>query len=257
MPVERIYYFEYERAYYCEPKDYQSYLSSHESEIDALCSILADERSRETLEGILKLWCSANPKYLRGIYTPDQYFPNDVLRLTSKESFVDCGAYTGDTYVQFKEAVKGEYHRYFGFEPHTESCAILQATVGVNERNICFGIGLSDKHETLRFLEANEVGTASAINNGQVVIKTVTLDEIISDEVTFIKMDIEGSELAALRGSEQTIRKNKPKLAICVYHKAEDLVEIPRFIMSLGLDYRFYLRHHQRHSGTETVFYAI
>lgn len=69
-------------------------------------------------------------------------------------------------------------------------------------------------------------------------------------------MDIEGSELAALRGAEKTIKKSKPKLAICVYHKPEDLITIPQFISSLVPEYKFFLRHHQ-YISWDTVLYAI
>ena len=82
-------------------------------------------------------------------------------------------------------------------------------------------------------------------------------DNIVDQEgVTFIKMDIQGSELAALHGAENTIRKSKPKLAICIYHKPEDLITIPQYIYSVMPDYKLYLRNHQFISK-ETVLYAI
>ena len=75
-------------------------------------------------------------------------------------------------------------------------------------------------------------------------------------KVTFLKMDIEGSELAALRGAERIIREQRPKLAICVYHKPEDMWEIPSFILSCHPDYKLYLRHHSM-LADETVLYAV
>ena len=77
-----------------------------------------------------------------------------------------------------------------------------------------------------------------------------------SRKVTFLKMDIEGSELAALRGAERIIREQRPKLAICVYHKPEDLWEIPSLLLSYHPDYKLYLRHYSINE-TETVLYAI
>ena len=74
--------------------------------------------------------------------------------------------------------------------------------------------------------------------------------------ITFLKMDIEGSELAALRGAERIIREQRPKLAICVYHKPEDLREIPSLLLSYHPDYKLYLRHYSINE-TETVLYAI
>jgi len=76
------------------------------------------------------------------------------------------------------------------------------------------------------------------------------------EKATFIKMDIEGSELEALKGAQNQIKVNKPKLAICVYHKETDLITIPQFILSLNPDYKLYLRHYGNFS-TELVLYAL
>ena len=69
-------------------------------------------------------------------------------------------------------------------------------------------------------------------------------------------MDVEGSELEALRGSIKTIRKYQPKLALSLYHKPEDIIEIPIFLEGLGLGYKYYLRHYQTRME-ETVLYAV
>ena len=74
------------------------------------------------------------------------------------------------------------------------------------------------------------------------VIRTISLDAFLQDErVTFIKMDIEGAELEALQGAERVIRECKPKLAVSIYHKKEDIWEIPHLILTYCPDYRFYL----------------
>lgn len=69
-------------------------------------------------------------------------------------------------------------------------------------------------------------------------------------------MDIEGAELKALEGAKKTIQKYKPTLAVCVYHRNEDILEIPQYIKSLVSEYKFFLRHHN-YGGTETVLYAV
>ena len=68
-------------------------------------------------------------------------------------------------------------------------------------------------------------------------------------------MDIEGSELEALRGAREVIRRDKPRLGICVYHRPEDILEIPMFIKELVPEYKLYIRHHSPHLN-ETVVYA-
>jgi hypothetical protein len=70
-------------------------------------------------------------------------------------------------------------------------------------------------------------------------------------------MDIEGAELDALKGAEETIKRDKPKLAICIYHKDSDFVETPEYIHEFVPEYRLYVRHHGRTSARETVLYAV
>ena len=82
------------------------------------------------------------------------------------------------------------------------------------------------------------------------------MDEEVKEPVSYMKMDIEGSELRALHGAERQIRENHPKLAVCVYHKNEDILDIWNYLRELVPEYRFYLRHHTV-VGTETVLYAV
>ena len=91
-------------------------------------------------------------------------------------------------------------------------------------------------------------------------VETATIDETLArlglSRVDFIKMDIEGAELNALRGAEVAIRKHRPKLAISLYHNPEDFDVIPRYIAGLDLGYRFYLDHHTIYQN-ETVLFAV
>ena len=84
--------------------------------------------------------------------------------------------------------------------------------------------------------------------------KSITLK--VEIDITFIKMDIEGAEYKALQGAEQIIRENKPNLAICLYHKPEDVFEIPQLILNYRPDYRFLVRHYWLREY-ETVLYAV
>ena len=69
-------------------------------------------------------------------------------------------------------------------------------------------------------------------------------------------MDIEGAEMEALKGAESIIKSQKPKLAICVYHKEQDMTEIPIFIKKLVPEYKLFMRHYSNDAG-ETVLYAV
>lgn len=88
-------------------------------------------------------------------------------------------------------------------------------------------------------------------------VKGISIDSFLKNEnITFIKMDIEGSELNALKGAEETIRKNKPKLAVCIYHRPEDITDIQDYLMELVPEYQFGIRHYTDHAF-ETVLYAF
>ena len=94
-------------------------------------------------------------------------------------------------------------------------------------------------------------------NSSDDYIDVIQIDSLMNkEEVTFIKMDIEGAELKALKGAKNIILRDKPKLAISIYHKPEDIVEIPLFIKELVPEYKLYIRHYSNDS-IETVLYAV
>ena len=101
-------------------------------------------------------------------------------------------------------------------------------------------VAASDRKETL-FFEYGGIGS-KLTEEGNVEVQADRIDEFIKDKVTFMKMDIEGAESAAIEGAKQTILKYHPRLAICVYHKPGDYVDIPTQILSIRDDYDIYMR---------------
>ena len=198
-------------------------------------------------------------KYLFGYfdfqYFEFQYFNLPGLNLEN-EYFVDVGALDGETTKYFLEHFKNGYA--YVFEPNPEQYKITKKNLSDYKNAECIQYGLYDENTTLNFaLCETDAGSASVCKNGSLSIEVRKLDDILKDKpVTFIKMDIEGSELAALKGAENIIRTQKPKLAICVYHKPEDMWEIPSLLLEYCPDYKFYLRHYSI-TNTETVLYAI
>lgn len=111
-----------------------------------------------------------------------------------------------------------------------------------------------NKEEKLYFTE--ELTGSRVEEEGRIVVNGGDIDSIAKeDRVTYIKMDIEGSELKALEGAKKTIQRNRPKLAVCLYHKFEDIVELPAYILELVPEYKFYIRHYCS-DVCETVLYA-
>lgn len=228
-------------------------MEQNKSWYKSLYAMFADETSRETFLDVLRFRLTAKNKYLSTyrVRPNEQYF--EEFMEYRDEVFVDAGGYDGDTTQEFINRYPN-YKRVYFFEPSIRNLSAAQERL-LGRRDIVFkGVGLSDVSGTLNFCP--NAGPASAINNsGEESIKVVALDqELSSASISFIKMDLEGWEMNALRGAEQIIRANRPKLAIAVYHTAKDFREIPHFILSLGLRYKIYLRHYTQ-GWSETVMY--
>lgn len=185
-----------------------------------------------------------------------QYFDKDIMLPDGNEVFVDGGALDGGDTLTFLSWCGEKDGKAYLFEPD-EAC-YLQTCKNVSE---CKGAvvmkkGLWSSRKELKF--ANSAPARSGIcESGDTTIQTISLDEVLKDEhATFIKMDIEGAELEALKGAAKIIGRDKPRLAICVYHKPEDIVSIPEYILRLNPSYRLYLRHYY-YRPVDTVLYAV
>lgn len=182
----------------------------------------------------------------------NQYFDEDIIQFSDEEVFIDAGVfdlYTSENLLKKCSTVK----KIYGFEP-SESLYEFAKNKNLNCDIELVKAGLWSKKSTLNFFAKGSLSRVS--ENGAEEIQVVALDEVVSDHVTFIKMDIEGSELEALKGSEKIIKKYKPKLAISVYHKPEDIIDIPKLIKSIVPEYKLYMRHYTDCSD-ETVLYAV
>ncbi len=174
------------------------------------------------------------------------------------ESFVDAGVYDNTSSYTFAAWCKGNYSNIWAFEPDKECFKYCRDSCSLKNYNI-FNCGLSDKKRTVYFSTSHSgtAGGSKVDETGDVAVEVVDLDSVLKDEkVTFIKMDIEGSECDALSGARNIIAAQKPKLAISVYHKAEDIYSIPKLILDLNPDYKFALRHYSL-CNADTVLYAF
>ena len=192
--------------------------------------------------------------------TDKQYF-EDFIQYGEGETFVDAGVFNLDTSIRFaEECVRRNITDYkiYAFEPDEES---YKKCIKVKEQHPEMDVKLYNKglwsSDTTVYFETT--GTDASRITDKVnanSIEVVSLDSFVKEKVTFIKMDIEGAELEALKGCQNTIKRYRPKLAISVYHKKEDIVEIPKYIKSLVPDYHLYLRHYTN-TFTDTVLYAL
>lgn len=193
------------------------------------------------------------------VYHERQYFDLPVLRecKEEKEIFVDGGCYDAANSDMFTKWAGNMPKKVYAFEPDENNFRICKAVLE-NIKDLHYELipkGLWSSENVLKFCaSANEASQLA--ENGKVQIPVTRLDTAVDGKATFLKMDIEGAEYEALQGAENLIRKYRPKLAISVYHKMEDIWELPNLILSFCSDYTFYLRHYSL-SSEETVLYAV
>lgn len=226
------------------------------NELFSLFEILNDDKSKEVLENLLIYRLTLDKSYIHkvGIPNKEQYFAPDLVKLTNNEVFIDCGAFDGDTYEIFSFTVSDYFNKYYAFEPDVNNYKSLVAKTSNDKRVEVFDKGLWNKTETLYF-NSTANHTSKIDSKGDTSVDVVSLDDLDLSP-TFIKMDIEGSEIKALIGMKQTIEKNKPNLAISVYHKANDLFEIASYILSINPNYKVYLRHYSN-DIFDTIAYFV
>ena len=120
-----------------------------------------------------------------------------------------------------------------------------------------YQLGVWSKKEMLYFSAAGTCSSHISEKKSDYVIETTSLDEIVFDKrPTYIKIDIEGAEQEALKGCRKIIHTYKPKLAVCIYHKPEDLYEIPIMIKEMNPEYKLYVRQYAN-AWFDTVLYAV
>ena len=185
------------------------------------------------------------------------YFDRGDVRIAPEvgDHALDVGGCFGDTALGFAQSVGPTGHVYT-FDPMPKHCAIMRETFAMNpsfaDRLTLFDFGLSNVDHAGSGEGREGIDPGARLDAD---LPTRTLDSLELSRVDFIKMDVEGAELMALRGGERTIRRDRPKLAISLYHRPEDFFTIPLWINSLELGYRFHLDHYSIHRE-ETVLYA-
>ena len=253
---ERLFSRSFINFQYMTPEAFELRLCGYERAYN----LFNDDVSRQTLLGRIK--CCLTPFPLMQppftTYSPElQYFDPEIITLSQDEIFADGGMYVGDTAEQFYKLSRGNYSHYYGFEPDKHNYAAANKTLAGKPNMTLISKGLWNCETRLGFTDG-PVGTSRLNETDGNIVDVTSLDLYFSDRAspTFIKMDIEGAELEALKGAERIIREHKPKLAICAYHKPEDVYTLPELAKSYRDDYKFYLRHYSI-TSFETVLYAI
>lgn len=256
--IDYFSFYKYSKLPILEVKFWDGFIedfNNNRPKYEWIYSKLFDSVSRNQFFNIINFRLSYDLDYMRGFSAIEdkQYF-EDFLNLSEKdEVFVDIGAFDGYTTEEFITRCS-DYKNIYLFEPEEKNIQIAKKRLEKFQNIDYYQLGLSNKKQTLRF---DVSGSSSKITEeGSVTIEVDRLDDLIDNPITFLKMDIEGGEADALEGAKEIIKKYHPKLAISVYHKADDFWKIPEQIFSIRPDYKIYLRHYTE-GFAETVMFFI
>ena len=229
------------------------------SRIVTLYGLLNDEKSRRVFKAALKFKLTEDYTYLLEVKddVKKQYF-DEVVKFSDEEVFVDCGGYTGDTIEAFLKAVDNKFKHIYSFEPDERNFKILTKYVeGLEQKDKIKAINAGVYYKSSVFyLQGEEMAIACTNEATDRKVEVCAIDDVVKFAPTYIKMDIETFETYALLGAMESIVKYKPKLAISIYHKFDDLWNIPLLLKQWVSEYDLYIRHYECYQA-ETVVYAI
>ncbi len=232
----------------------REFVKEHDAAFDTVYHRLADEESRRVYLSILNFKISGKIDYLLPTFADKSAIYRDILCLTPHENILDLGAYDGDTIAEFLTATGGEYDYITALEPDEKNFKKLLKNTEELFNIACLNMGAWNKKDTLIF--AKKAGRNSKMAAEGVSVQVTDIDSL-DLHPTFIKMDIEGSEMKALEGMEQTVKTYLPKLYICAYHRNEDLYSLPLKVWELNENYQIYFRHSKYLPAWESNFYCI
>jgi len=231
------------------------YCEEHAEEIERVYNMLADNQSRTVYANIINFKISGNIDYLTTVTTPKSEIYKEIIRPTTNEIFVDLGAYNGDTIRELLEFSRGKFHRIVAMEPDKKNFKKLQKFIGHSPAIDTYNCVAWCVDTEIPF--STKAGRQSAVGEGA-LMPARSVDSILDGErATIIKMDVEGAEREAIWGASRTISRFGPKLMISLYHRNEDIFELPILISRLNPKYKLYIRHQLYIPAWETNLYAV
>ena len=232
----------------------KEFLKNNLDKIEAAYSCLADDWSKKVFENIIRFQIIGDLNYCFDCET-DKNEAFTILNLGENESFLDLGAYRGDTIEEFLHYAKS-YKKILAVEPDTRTFKKLQLNCENFENCITLNNAIWSHNCTLAF-DGNKGRGASAKSQGEEK-SAICLDYITEKygDFSYINIDIEGAEKEMLNGASLTLA-NRPKLCMAVYHKSEDIFALVNRIKEMNGDYKIYLRHHKHISFWDTNIYCI
>lgn len=234
----------------------REFINKNFDRINRAYHLMADELSRKTFAAVVNFNFGGELPVLRSCEVPKNSVFGDVLRLGADESYLDIGAYRGDTVEEFFTQCSGEYLRITALEPDIKSYSkLLEATKGLHSFT---ALNAAAAQECGERMFSGAGGRQSSFADTGRPVRTVSIDSLSAQNpFSYIKIDSEGAESQALEGARVTLKEQKPKLNIAAYHCFEDIFRLPLMISELNGEYRIFLRHHPYIPAFDTNIYCI
>ena len=186
----------------------------------------------------------------------NMYFDFPFLNRRDNNHFIDCGAFHGENSINYVRWAGTNEAYGLAIEADESNYNICKEKMSEYANIKVINAAAYRKKGYVTLCEQGD-SQSSISESGKVKVNAITIDDYsLNNDITMIKMDIEGSELDALKGAENTIKEQKPDLIISVYHKMEDIIELPKYILGLNSSYKMYLRHYML-GKSETVAFFV
>lgn len=232
----------------------EEFFSRNAGRFSSVRALLADAQSRLVFDNTVQYKLSWDIRPLRACESsPDEAYTS-ILRLEPGEALADLGAYRGDTVADFVRFCP-DYSEISAFEPDAYSYRHLLQNTASLPRCTCYALAVSDSDAPIAFSSRGGRGSGAG---GETLCPADTVDHVLAGRrVSFLNIDVEGGERAAIAGAAELIRTQKPKLLVAAYHRSEDLFALCEQVLSLRPDYRVFLRHFPQLPAWETNFYFV
>lgn len=235
--------------------DTQKEHAAHPEKFEWVRDLFADQESREVFNRVMEFRLNANLRAMRFFdYTADQQYFEPFVKFAPGEVFVDGGGFDGYTTEEFIARCP-DYKSVHFFEPTDNTLNTAKIKLAGHRDIDYHQLGLFDSKQTLSF-DASSGSACKISENGSVKIDVDSLDNCVTESVSFIKLDLEGAEPKALEGMKWHIQEDHPKLAVAVYHDPAHFWQVPELVLGVRNDYKVYLRHYTE-GWTETVMFFI
>lgn len=241
-------------------------LKEYAEQIKETYSLLADEKSKQVFADILNYRLTGKLAPLFAAETDREEVFENIIALSDKETYLDLGAYRGDTIEEFLTQTGGKCKGIIALEPDAKNYKKLSEyvdTLEIKDKISLHNLASWDSGKVMTFDGGG--GRNSAIGEGKYTVHATDIDSLLetlngSEQTivpTYVKMDVEGAEHETINGMKALLSTHKPKLIVSAYHRTGDVFTLPGLIKSINPEYRIYLRHHPYVPDWETNYYCV